>query len=105
MIALMSPSLAGYKDAPRKRMRDFIVDNAATCCHVKTQSQHFKKLKETDPQDHQNIGGIAPKDRVGLHGHGDVELILSSGRVLNLRNVAYVSNALANIFPVRGVLK
>jgi hypothetical protein len=103
-IALMSMSLAGGgRVAPRKGVRDFIVDNAAPCGHVSTQRAHFKNLTTTPGNQRDSIGGIGG-DRVQVIGRGDVSLRLANGQGITLKNVAYVPKAVANIFAVQAAL-
>ena len=48
--------------------------------------------------------GIGP-DRLEVHGRGDINLILSNGNSVTLKNACYVPDAMVNIFSVRGALK
>lgn len=101
-IALLT-SLAGVEDAPRKGIRDFIVDNAATCGHVSTHKAHFEELDFIADKDRPTIGGIGPQ-RIKVHARGNVRLKLANGKSITLTNVAYAPDASANIFAVRSAL-
>jgi len=49
------------------------------------------------------IGGVAGQ-RVEIVGKGEITLRLASGEMINLTNVKFVPNAIANIFAVRAAL-
>jgi len=98
----MSYSLTSSCNAPRKGLRDFIVDNAAPCGYISTQREHFTNYKPVT--DSSSIGGIA-SDRVKIEGRGDIRLKTAAGRELVLKDAAYVPKSIANIFSVRKAMK
>ena len=64
---------------------------------------NISNLKEIPKDDRQTIGGVAGQ-RVEIVGTGDITLQLASGEMINLTNVKFVPNAIANIFAVRAAL-
>jgi hypothetical protein len=104
MIALLT-CLAGTSQGPRKGCRDFVVDCAAFCGHISAHKDHFgdsyRPVNGTKP----SIGGIgADAEGVLIHGYGNVKLRKPDGSFIELKNVAYVPNASANLFSVNAAL-
>ena len=97
----LTTSLAGPRaEAPNRGERFWIVDNAAPCGHVSTQRSHFKHLELVPDDTRATIGGIAGK-RLQIVGRGNVVLKTAAGGQIVLKDVAYVPDAIANIFAVR----
>jgi hypothetical protein len=105
MIALLT-CLAGTSQGPRNGSRDFVVDGAASCGHISARKNHFgdsyRPVNGTKP----SIGGIgADAERVLIHGYGNVKLKKpADGSLIELKDVAYVPSASANLFSVNAAL-
>jgi hypothetical protein len=102
-IALTMTTLTNGKEGPRNGIRDFVVDNAATCGHTSSIKSHFKNLITIEESQRPTIGGIGPQ-RIQVHGRGDIEIRLSTGRQIILKDASYTPTASANIFAVRAAL-
>jgi hypothetical protein len=103
-VAMISIALSTSGGTPRKGLRDWVLDGAATCGHVSTSREHFKNdIEIFDVENRPTIGGLGG-DRVAIHGKGSVVLKLATGKLVTLSDVSYVPDAVANLFAVRAAL-
>jgi hypothetical protein len=103
-LALLSVAFSSGSAAPRKGLRDWVLDGATTCGHISTCREHFKAdLKLFDKDKRPTIGGVGG-ERIEVHAKGDVLLKLASGRSVTLKDVSYAPDAVANLFGVRAAL-
>lgn len=105
MIALLT-ALAGTSHGPRNGLRDWVVNGAASCGHVTSHKGHFfgdsYKPVQGDKPSIQGIGGNA--EQVLVHGYGAIRLRKPDGSTIELKSVAYVPDASANLFSVNAAL-
>ena len=100
---MISMALSADGGTPRRGLRDWVLDGAATCGHVSTRKEHFQNLKMYETHHRPTIGGLGG-DRVEVQGKGSVILKLATGRCVTLHDVSYAPGAVANLFAVRSAL-
>ena len=104
LIALLTALTSGTSSV-KTGLKHWVMDGAAQCGHVVTDAAAFVKgtfVPEKNAASIKGFGKTTPK--VAVMGHGDVQLRLPGGNILQLSNVKYVPEGNANLLAIHKIL-
>lgn len=87
---------------PRKGVRDWVMDGAATCGHISCCKEHFENLEMYEESQRPFVSGVGGS-RIPIHGRGDVRLRTASSTIITLQ-ASYAPDSVVNLFAIREAL-